>query len=475
MSLTRKIAHNTAIQFTGKILGTLIALVTISLMMRYLGNDGYGQYITTITYLSFIAIFFDLGLYLIVTREISKKGANEQQLISNTLTIRLVVACFVFLVAGLILYFFLPYSYITKMAILVNASAFLFMSFNQLLTGLFQKHLRMEKVSIAEVVGRLFWLLAVVIVVKLELGLLWVVGTNSIAALLNFAVLYLFARKYVKIKLAFDFKVWKYIALVTAPLAVNVIFNALYFKAGPLILTWLKSEAEVSILGGAQKILENLTTFAAIFAGLLFPIFSKYLHENKSKFKNAFQKGFDAISILILPIICGTLFLGERLIVLVGGEDFAASGGVLRVLIFAVGAIFFSNLFGNVVVAANLQKKLIPVYILNFILAIGISLIFIPKYSYYGAAASTLVTEIIMFIAPAVLVYKYLKVKPSLNVFSRSLLATGAMALVLLLIPSSLNLSIPLIAALLTYLVALYLFKGISKEIIVEIISLKKM
>ena len=44
MSLTSRVAYNTIIQIIGKVLTTLISLVLIVALARYLGVWGFGQY-----------------------------------------------------------------------------------------------------------------------------------------------------------------------------------------------------------------------------------------------------------------------------------------------------------------------------------------------------------------------------------------------------------------------------------------------
>lgn len=472
MSLTRKIAHNTAIQFAGKIGGTIIALVTMSLMLRYLGKTGFGQYSTAINFLAVFAILIDLGLYLIVTREISKDGADESKLVSNTLTFRFVIGLAVLSLAPLIS-LLMPYADITRLAILVNASAFLFMSLNQILTGVFQKHLRMEKVAIGEIAARVFWLISVLIVVELDAGLLWIVATNSIAALINFIILHAFSRKYIKISFAFDFALWKKLWKSAAPLALNVVLNLVYFKAGIIILTLLDTEAAVGTLGAAQKILENLITFSAIFAGLLFPLFARWIKKDQDQFKKVLQKGFDALSILVFPLVAGSIWLAEDIVVLFGGADFVDSAPVLQVLMVAVGAIFFGNLFGNVIVAADLQKKIVPVYVVNAILAVAMSFVLIPQISYFGAAYATLLTEIIVAIAAFFVVKKFLKISLKYDVTAKAIISALAMIGVLFVIPDDTNIIVNIIGGAGVYGILMFAMGAISKEVIMEIVSLR--
>jgi O-antigen/teichoic acid export membrane protein len=78
MAVARKIAYNVAAGTVSKILQTILALVSIGFITRYLGTSGFGNYATVLAFLSFFASIADLGLYSISTREISREGADEE-------------------------------------------------------------------------------------------------------------------------------------------------------------------------------------------------------------------------------------------------------------------------------------------------------------------------------------------------------------------------------------------------------------
>ena len=99
------------------------------------------------------AIFADFGLYLYVVREISKPATNHDQILVNALGLRLTAAAaLLFLGAGVA--WFLPYDPIVKKTMFVAIAAFLFAALNQVLVGVFQKHLVQHLVVISETVGR---------------------------------------------------------------------------------------------------------------------------------------------------------------------------------------------------------------------------------------------------------------------------------------------------------------------------------
>ncbi|MEW6407423.1 MAG: flippase [Patescibacteria group bacterium] len=471
MSLLKQVAQNTIIQIAGKIIGSLLALISVGFMLRYLKQTGFGQYTTIISFLSMFSILADLGLYLTVTREISKPKVDESKIINNAFTLKL-VSSLIILSLGPIVALFFPYSPLVKLGILIGSISFLFVLLNQILIGIFQKYLNMLAVAVGEIAGRIFWLFGILLVIKLNLGLIALIWAIAFSNFINFLIVFILAQKYVKIRLAFDFKYWKYLLKIAAPLAISVIFNLIYFKVDTVILSVFKPERDVGIYGAPYKVLESLITFAAIFAGILLPILSKYIIENFEKFKRLYRRSFDVIAIFILPLIVGVVMLARPIMVFFGGGEFAESENVLRILIFACGAIYFSHLFGNSVVACNEQKKMMWIYFLTAASSIILNFVLIPPFSYYGAAISVLISEIIVCFALALVVYKKTRVFPQFKIFGKSLFATATMALFIYFAPQW-HFLITVALASLLYFAILYILRGFSKEVVLEIIGLK--
>ena len=95
MSLPRRIAYNAVFTSGAKILGTVLALVSIGFITRYLGKEGFGDYSTVLAFFAFFSAIADLGLYAISTREISRPESDERNILGNVFAIRLAVSFFI--------------------------------------------------------------------------------------------------------------------------------------------------------------------------------------------------------------------------------------------------------------------------------------------------------------------------------------------------------------------------------------------
>jgi len=471
MSTASNVARNSLVQFAGKMIGSVLAIFTLAIILRYLGQEGFGEYTTIITYVSIFSIMADLGLYLVITREISKPGADEEKLLSNAFTIKLVASIIILIIAFSTSFFL--YSGIIVSGIMIASFSFLFVLLNQVLIGLFQKHFDMSKIAIGEVAGRIVWLAGAFLVARFDLGLLWLLSTVVLSNFANFIIVFIASRKYVKIKLTFDKILWKKIIRMTAPLAMSVIFNLIYFKIATIFLSVIKSNSAVGIYGAPFKVLESLIAFAAIFAGLLLPLLSRFYKEDKSKFLEIFRKGADVLIIFVIPLCIGTIFFAQEIMALAGGDEFVGSARVLQILIFAVSAIFFSHIFGNTAIACHQQKKIMWIYMCVAFLSVILNLILIPKYSYYGASIAVTISEITVALSILVLIYFKARISINIKTIFKSTVSAIGMLLVLYLLPNWYFL-INVALASVTYFGILFLLKGFSKNMVLEILNLKK-
>jgi O-antigen/teichoic acid export membrane protein len=155
----------------------------------------------------------------------------------------------------------------------------------------------------------------------------------------------------------------------------------------------------------------------------------------------------------------------------VAGENFKPAGAVLKILILAIGFIFVGCLLAHAVIALDKQKNVIVAYIFTAITSLAGYLIFIPPYSYYGAAWVTVYSEFTITLFSLYVVIKYSQFKPNLTGLFKSLAASLIMALSIYFLIDKLNLILIILSAGLIYFVCLYLFKGIRREDVKNLIT----
>lgn len=448
MSIFSKITLNTLISYAGRVVSSVFALVIIGLMTRALGPEKFGEYTTITAYLSMFVILADLGLQALMTREISRLKDGLTEIASSFFTLRLLSSA-VFLLLGIAISLFFPYASAIKLGMIVAVSGLFFLSVNQLLLGVFQKHLAMHVTALAEIAGRGVQLLLVYLIYAFYrgnmgdgggnggIGLFLFLGAMSVSSLLIFILQFFFAQKYIKLNLTFNVKQWLDILKTAWPIALSIVLTLIYFKIDTIFLSLMKPQSDVGIYGVAYRVLESLIFFPAIFAGMLLPILSREAAASDlGEFRAIFRKAFKVITIFAIPTVLGGIILSYSIANLVGGKDFIISGAPLQALFIATGLIFFGNLFGRAIIALDLQKKAVCAYLFGVILNVALNFIFIPKYTYMGAAWTTVATEFMITVFLFWLIWQRAKVSLDIATILKSVLAAGVMAGVLLYLTS---------------------------------------
>ncbi len=478
MSLTRKVAFNTIVQIIGKVVTTLISLVLVAALTRYLGVSGYGEFTTIFAYLAFFGVLADFGFFWILVREIANPEADMDKAVSNILTLRTVVGVAVFALGYLISLFIPQYSAI-RTGIGIAGFSMLFLALNSTYIGVFQNKLRMDKAAITDVTGRIIILGITLYLINQNYGLNMILWAYSVGNIINLLFSAWLGRVYVNFRPAFDWTYWKKVTIQALPMAIVLVLNLIYFRVDTLMLSLLKSSTDVGIYGPPYKVLEMILLLPAMFMGNVFPIIARYVHTKDDRLHLAIQKSFDFLLMLAMPIALLVIFAANPIIRIVAGHDFVVAQTVpnvfglaatsvlaLQILIIAVAFSFISIIFNYLVIALGKQAKLIWPNILFVIFNIGMNLILIPRFSYIGAAVVTVMTEFLVLVFTWWIAKKSMELKLNWKIVWQVGLAGLVMALTLFLLSPWINWIIICVIASALYLAILWVLKVINKEMI---------
>ncbi len=472
-AVANKIFSNTLWQTIIRLVNIFIGIFSLALITRILGTTGFGYYTTSIAFVHMVMIMADLGLYLVLLREISsaKNKGDERLIINNIFTIRFFTALVALLSVPFIINFF-PYSSEVKAAVLFLVISFFFQGLISTLTAIFAKHLDMPKVALVDLFNKvLYFSILAYLFFTSEASLNIVLGASSLVVTLSFIVFYIFLRKYVKLGFAWDFSYWKKVFYIAWPLAVTVFLNLIYFKADTLILSGFEGPDIVGIYGAPYRVLEVMTTFPHMFMGLILPLFTAaWVTNNRQKLNNILQHSFDFFVIICVGMIVGTWLISTPLMVMLAGKEFEASGPILNILIIATASIFFGTLFTYLVVALKKQKQMIKYFLFTAIVGLTGYFIFIPIFSYWAAAFVTLLVEILISIFAYKVVKQHFSFTINFNILYKSLLA-GVLAYGFSWPTKDINIFLTAAICIVVYFGTLYFSKAIDKQTLKELFN----
>ncbi|MBK7888048.1 MAG: oligosaccharide flippase family protein [Bacteroidetes bacterium] len=100
-----------------------------------------------------------------------------------------------------------------------------------------------------------------------------------------------------------------------------------------LIIGFMLSAKDLASYSIPLKLIEVIEILLRSFAASAMPVLSKFKSvEQKAELKTAFYRYTGLLSLLILPIIVASILFADSLVVLLGGEQYAESAYILRIL-----------------------------------------------------------------------------------------------------------------------------------------------
>lgn len=405
---SRIVGFNTLVQAIGRGISLISSFILVSFLTRYLGLQGYGEYVTVFAYVGFFAIIAEFGLDQILVKELALAKTKPQvsRLFSEVLSLRLSLILASIILAVLVSLIF-PYSLTVRLGILIASFASLFFYLASALMSYFQVKLNFVYPVLADTVGKLtILIISLILIFIFKSNLLFLVGASIFGSAIAFLIIWLlFTRENINLSFVLAPCRWKRIFFLAWPLFLISFLNQVFFRIDMPLLSLISGVKAVGIYGLAFRIYEYAAMPAGFFTAAIFPVLAAQA-KNKVVFKRTFKKSF------ILLFLGGLIFtlvinvLGPFLISLLGGEDFALSLLPLRILSLSLVLLYLSGFFMITLIILEKQKQLFYIYAIASILNIVLNLLFVPQFSYLAAAPSSVITQLMVIFGTAILIVR---------------------------------------------------------------------
>lgn len=474
MSYLRAIAKNTAIQGLSRALSAILGIVAVGMMTRTLGQSGFGAYTTAISFLQIFGVLVDFGLMLTLVQMLSEPEADESRIANGILTLRLLsAAAFLGLAPIAIGVIPFPYPPEVKLAVAIGTLAFLGSALIGCLTGIFQRHLRMDLAALGELAGRVALIAGLALTFKLTHSLWAVMLVAGLANVVTVALLAYSARRFVHLRFRIDLPLWREVARRSLPIGISIALNLIYLRGDVFLLSLFRSQHEVGLYGASYRVLDILTMLPTMFMGLVLPALSRAFAANeRGDLRRYLQRSFDFLILMALPITMGGFALGAQLMKTVAGPAFILSGPILNVLIWGVPGIFLGTLYGHAIVALRQQRVMIWGYGSVAAAAVALYLVAIPRFGVWGAAQVTIATETAIAAITFLLVSRTIRALPNLRLAAKALLAALGMTVFLLALNPETSIAVSIPLGGLIYIALLALMRAVPKDMLRTVLGL---
>ncbi|OGG11078.1 hypothetical protein A2Z00_01700 [Candidatus Gottesmanbacteria bacterium RBG_13_45_10] len=415
-SIYKRIALNTFAQFGSRGVSVLLSLLSVSLLTRYLGTEGYGNFTLVFTYISFFAVLSDIGFNQIVVREFASDKEKPVLVKASFFNLKLILNV-LSIVFPIIVLFLFPYSNYLKTAIIIGVFAVAVGNMVSYGTSILQSQLSLDLVAYLDILMKFVTVIMVFWFTRIHLNLYFIIGTVFIGNLTGLIAAFLFVRKYLAFRFYLDIHLVKKLLKLGIPVGISAFLALLYFKVDTIMLSLMRSPAEVGIYGLSYKLLENILMLWGLYMASIFPLWSKYFtHSDYQKYKRLLR---DTLIVLfglsLITIFCGYAFTPFIMRIL-GGSKFFSSMQPFKILILATPFFFLNSIFFYIILSFGKTKYLILPLVVSLAINILINLYAIPRYGYIGTSYTTVITEICTSLFYVVIFIRNLKKETSLYI-----------------------------------------------------------
>ena len=462
MGIARRIYKNTTYLGIAEIVSRVLQFVVMLYAARLLSQQNFGKFSFALS-LSFMAVILaDLGINTLLIREISRNKSLVSKYFINAFSIKIVLSIITFFIIVAVLNA-LNYPEITRQIVYIIwlftiLSTFtelfysIFRAFEQMFYDAFLKILRMSILAVTGIYVLFKGYGVIIFSYTFVFTEIIVITLGSLIAL----------KKFIKLDIRIDPVFIKSTLKKALPFGLAFIFGSIYFFIGSIMLSKMKGDVEVAIFSAAYNIALALIFIPTVYINAIYPVLSRYYKEGKSGLRLLYERSFKYLYIIGLPISLGIFMLSDEIIGFLYGARYSISSIALRIISLYLFLKFINFLLGIVLSSIDKQNKRMLGQGITAGISILLNLLLIPLIGFVGAAISTLITEIFLFIIYYIFVSKSWYYYNFLGILPKPIIAVIIMSLFIGF--TNLNLIITIIASAAIYLSVLMVLRTLDKK-----------
>jgi O-antigen/teichoic acid export membrane protein len=389
-----RILRNTSILASTNLVVRGLGMVLMILLARYLGAIGYGTYQRAEAYVLLFSMLANLGLDVILTREVARGDQRVAEHLSGVVALKLGLG---FLACGLVLgiAYARGYSGDFLYSIWMYAIVLFVGGIAQAEEAVFQGREKMGLVAVASLVNQIAVLVLGLAGIALHKDLRWFLTNLVVANTVRLAVSTVFL-----VRLGVQWQ-WPRLATLrfllaeSLPIAFAASFVIVYQQIDAVMLGEMKGNAEVGWYKASAKFLLFFIVLRESFLQAVFPVFSSIASVTRERLGLLVTRVVRYQVIVALYFILCFVFLA-RLASRLLGPEFENSAHILPVMAWILVPQIISITAGRALVASRDQKRLMVATGLSLVVNVSLNLLLIPRFSYLGAAVSGVSSEIVV-------------------------------------------------------------------------------
>ncbi|MCM1196275.1 MAG: oligosaccharide flippase family protein [Roseburia sp.] len=370
-----------------------IALLSLPIFTRILSQEEYGTYTIFQSWYSIFVIFASLNIYMSsYSKGLLIYKDDRQRFTSSLLGLTTTITMFL----GIIYVSFMDYwTSIIKLSPILMGAMFLELLF----VPAYEFWAARERFDFKYIKY---------VIVSIALSILTVAGAAVAVLLTSYKVeakiyteviikcvffIFLFVMLICNGKCFFNKKYWKYALIFNLPLIPHYLSTFILNQADRIMIGNLVGNAEAGMYGVAYSISNLMFLLVNAINFSLVPYIYKKINNNEYE---AIKKNTGPLFFIVSLLCVITMLFAPEVVFIFGGDKYMDAKWVIPSVSASVYFIFLYSMFSNL---EYYYKKTWQISVASIICAglnIGLNYVFIPKFGYYAAGYTTLVSYVLL-------------------------------------------------------------------------------
>lgn len=358
----------------------LIGFITLPLITRALGPDGYGKFTYLFVILSYFGFFIDFGYLSYGTNKLCEK-TDSRVVIGKIISLQLLTAIFSYIILIIVAYFFLE----TGKYILLLFFSSIFISQIFSIRYYYLAGNKLYYNSISELAGQLIYAALIFTVFINHQSVFTLIIVSLVQAYVT--AIFLFLPYIRKNKIKLNLSPGKNLKTLKDAYKLGIASKAEAITASFIILCagFFLNEESVGLYNASFKIYLILLTVVQGVSYSLMPLLLRNVKKSEGNNFNKISIIFYIYIFIGIVLSLITFFFSEQIISVMFGEKFSGSVGILRNFSFTIllwPLVMFMSL---VTLAFNKYNYILITSVSSSLISIILSLLLIRNYGIAGA------------------------------------------------------------------------------------------
>jgi O-antigen/teichoic acid export membrane protein len=405
----QRAASDILMQVLVRIGNLALGVLVTALVVRTLGENGYGQWSTILVVLGLIGYFINFGMEEVAIREAARDPGSEHEWIGAVILLRLfalvpvvlvsVAAILVLhrshqmLIAGLVLVIGMPFGGIGALGLLFQL---------RVDNRVPMLVLTLRSVLWAIAVAVIYWRGGSMIALAIAMA-----ATNSLAAIVQLLAVFRLDTPWPRPSR----KQLAPLIRVGLPVGIAGALVVAYARIDQVIVFVIAGTKPAGLYGSVYNVLDQGHFVPISILTTLSPVLAAAWPADRAKLLRTARLTAQLLAIASFGALAFAAVASGPVVRLVFGREFSHAASALPVLAGAFVLICFGYLNGNLLLVFGLQKRLLWISLVALVANIAGNLIAVPLAGFMGAAWITLATEAVVFLLTLRLILQTLEMR----------------------------------------------------------------